>query len=380
MRGAQGTAVQPPAGSIGHPTVVGIAHQGGLGWRGHLSRARAERVASSRTMASTLTVVTAAELSNSDLERESELRSAVYAETHPDDLAIPATTFALTVRGDTMRAQHHGLIEAGADLLAYGILSHVPGEPLADVEIGVRGDARCRGHATALARRLIDLAPADVRVLRAMSTSASDAAEPFARSLGASLAQREHVNALDLTTVDRERFRRWVEESAAAEPEYALDVIDGVWPADRAAALCELFAVLADAPTDDMQAAPATSVAPEAMRAQLQAAVDAGYSMWTAVVTHRPSGAPVALHQITFRADQPAQVWVPNTVVARQHRGHHLGRWMKADVTLRVLDTLPAARRMETKNADSNAAVLRLNQELGYRPLRATVTWQLVLR
>jgi hypothetical protein len=83
---------------------------------------------------------------------------------------------------------------------------------------------------------------------------------------------------------------------------------------------------------------------------------------------------------VTWRDDQPESVWVPNTVVAREHRGHRLGRWMKADVTLRVLKTLPAAKRMETKNADSNAPMLRLNDELGYRPLRATITWQLVLR
>ena len=60
-----------------------------------------------------------------------------------------------------------------------------------------------------------------------------------------------------------------------------------------------------------------------------------------------------------------------------EHRGHALGKWLKADMTLRVIRDWPEVTHIRTGNADSNDAMLGINHAMGYRPLIATTTWEL---
>ena len=59
-----------------------------------------------------------------------------------------------------------------------------------------------------------------------------------------------------------------------------------------------------------------------------------------------------------------------------EHRGHALGKWLKAVMLQRILDERPEAVDIRTGNADSNDAMLGINRELGFKPHRAYTTWQ----
>jgi hypothetical protein len=62
--------------------------------------------------------------------------------------------------------------------------------------------------------------------------------------------------------------------------------------------------------------------------------------------------------------------------VAAAHRGHRLGRWLKADNLARARAHQPALAVLQTGNAESNAHMLAINIDQGYKPHRVITNYQ----
>jgi GNAT superfamily N-acetyltransferase len=82
-------------------------------------------------------------------------------------------------------------------------------------------------------------------------------------------------------------------------------------------------------------------------------------------------------------------VWNPNrpevlrqdmTGVFPQYRNKGLGRWLKAAMLDKVLKERPQVKYVRTGNADSNAAMLKINTALGFKPYMADTLWQVELQ
>lgn len=67
------------------------------------------------------------------------------------------------------------------------------------------------------------------------------------------------------------------------------------------------------------------------------------------------------------------------TAVLPEHRGHSLGRWMKAESIRRARAHHPNLTGLLTDTANSNAPMLAINDELGYVPTHRAVEFQLGL-
>ena len=59
--------------------------------------------------------------------------------------------------------------------------------------------------------------------------------------------------------------------------------------------------------------------------------------------------------------------WQGLTGVRDVHRGRGLGKWLKAEMLLRVRRDFPEVRVVSTGNASSNEAMLSINERLGFR-------------
>jgi hypothetical protein len=89
------------------------------------------------------------------------------------------------------------------------------------------------------------------------------------------------------------------------------------------------------------------------------------------------NGACVGGTEVTFEAWDARTAYQQNTGIDPAHRGLGLAKWVKAAMLSRVRDEMPDARRVHTGNAFSNAAILAINDTLGFRVISTRTEWQL---
>jgi len=246
------------------------------------------------------------------------------------------------------------------------------------VRLFVDPTRRRRGCGRALLDRVLELARSEGRTrITSWTTSRARAGDEFAHATGARAVSEAHINSLFLDRVDRALLERWVTEGPQRAPGYELLAWDGPVPDEHIVAFADLYNVMNDAPLDDLVMTQ-YSVTPEQLREWERHAAAVSIESWT-VVALAPDGTLAGFHAVSWTPSQPTIVNVADTGVRPEHRGHALGKWLKATMTLRTLDERPSVKEIRTGNADSNVAMLGINNAMGYQPLMSTTMWELTV-
>lgn len=87
-------------------------------------------------------------------------------------------------------------------------------------------------------------------------------------------------------------------------------------------------------------------------------------------------GAMVAFTELVVRADGTGDGQHYGTGVLPEHRGHGLARWMKAEQIARTRVRFPRLAGLLADTADSNTAMRRINESLGYQPTHRSLLYQ----
>lgn len=242
------------------------------------------------------------------------------------------------------------------------------------VEAHVRAGHRGRGIGTALLAWQVAFSQAlgVTRLLMHTDSRLPGSAE-LAAALGGERKTQEHENRLAIADVDPDLLRRWIDDAQGGD--YELLFIEGPVPDALAQPYVDLVLVMNTAPRDDLQVNDFTFSVTELREQEAQEAAVGGRS-WIAITRHRTTGELVGVHTLYFPKDHRDRAYVGITGVVPEHRGHRLGRWLKADLTARVLEQCPQVRMIITGNADSNGPMLAINRDLGYRPHAAAATWE----
>lgn len=244
------------------------------------------------------------------------------------------------------------------------------------VTINVSPAHRRRGLGSRLLSELVTVARGEGRTrMLTMTNDSVQAGAVFAREVGAEPKQKLHINHLPLDTVNRPMLAQWVAEGPERAPHYELIGWDGPVPDEHMENWLDLVPVMNTAPLDDLEINDFT-ITEELVREGERLRAAAGRWRWTLIARHR-DGTWAGLHDVIHDPSMPKVVWVGMTGVRPEHRGHALGKWLKAAMTLRVLNERPQVTEIRTGNADSNDAMLGINKAMGYRPLIAQTTWEL---
>ncbi len=243
--------------------------------------------------------------------------------------------------------------------------------------INVLPEWRRKGLASLLLGELVGLAEREGKTrLIGQTFGAIESGRHFASAAGAVAKQEWHLNHLPISDVDRPMLERWVVEAADRSADYELIGWDGPVPDEYLAEWIDIVLVMNTAPLDDLEINDFT-LTPEEVRDEEKIYEATGSEHWVLAARHRATGAWAGFHDVTWNPTQPPYVWVGATGVRPEHRGHALGKWLKAAMTLRILDERPEVESIRTGNADSNDAMLGINKAMGYRALIAETTWEL---
>lgn len=251
-----------------------------------------------------------------------------------------------------------------------------PGQDhLAELELHVHPAERKKGAGT----RLLDAATAAVRADGRRSLVAqAEAGSPGARFLS-SRGFRDVLtlihSRLPLADTDLSVLAEIIERP---HPGYRLASWDGTVPDGLVGTFALSRRAMDDMPMGETDYGTVTWDV-DRVREIAAAVARRGDLLHTVAAVDEADGAIVGFTELVIPGDGRGDGRHYGTGVLPEHRGHGLGRWMKAAAIRRSLERHPGLGGLLTDTADGNVHMRAVNDALGYAPTHRTVEYQLDL-
>ena len=312
--------------------------------------------------------------------------TAIRAESHPEDPPTPLDVEIARIRNlpsfveiCEFAARVNGNIVG----MGEAVWTTTDDNPhLIQAGVWVLPACRRRGIGRELLRKLVEVAEREGRTTLLALIGASGrvpAGTAFAQAVGAEAALAEHTNRLLLADVNRDMIKHWIKDGPKRAPGYRLIMVDGPHPDDLIEQIVDLMDVMNTAPRGDIDTAD-WHMTVEHMRDREKQMVAEGTERWWVGARYDTTGELVGFTELFYNAKkQPHTIDQGGTGVSPEHRGHALGKWLKAVNIDRVLRERPEVVDIRTGNADSNDAMLGINEALGFKPYYANTAWQITV-
>jgi mycothiol synthase len=317
-------------------------------------------------------------------EAFAELRNTRLAEIYPDD---PPTSVDYVMRTwsttPSIVRQFVWIVWTSSAKIAgmgdMNLLDLPENKHLAQGGIYVHPGHRRQGIGKQLLKCVVDHALQDGRtILITEAFAGNPAGLDFAQKYGAEVGLAVTINQLKLVEVDHAMIRSWMRRAAERASGFHLEFWDGVYPEKDLEEISILMGAMNQAPRGSLDVND-IQYTPDILRqidAQLQAI---GAGRWTFVARELVTGHLAGLTDVMWQPSKPGIGNIANTGVLEQYRNLGLGRWLKAAMLEKVLIDKPEVKFIRTGNANMNAPMLKINQELGFRPYTASSVVQLNL-
>jgi GNAT superfamily N-acetyltransferase len=281
-------------------------------------------------------------------------------------------------------AEHRCLVAQGEDGQVVGIadleLFRRENRHVAQADVRVLPAHRRRGVGRALVEGAERLArQAGRRELSGMDETPIrpgyvDAAGPFARRLGFSVALRmeRRALALPLSPSQAAALRHHPRVSPAG---YSLVTFFDRWPAPDVADRCELGRRMSTDVPVGLQELEEERWDEGRLRAIEAGLAAENRAKVTTAARHDGTGRLVGFTEVVVPLGAPESSWQHDTLVMREHRGHGLGLAMKVANLWAVQERHPRVRAIFTWNAAENAPMIRVNDEMGFAVVAHAVHW-----
>jgi RimJ/RimL family protein N-acetyltransferase len=233
---------------------------------------------------------------------------------------------------------------------------------------------RRQGIGSALLERLVDTAAEAGRTV--MLSQAIYAFEhqddhPYRRFA------EKHGFEVSLTQIRRELelpvsdvvLEGWIDEARPHHDGYRIEFHTDLLPDRYLQSFCDVMnQLIVDAPQGNVDFE-AESMTPEQLKERYANNAAAGRTLYHGVAIHDESDEVVAYSTISYVAGDGRDIHQWGTMVRSDHRGRRLGLAVKARTLLEVQRLHPDRTRVSTTNAEDNAQMVAINEQMGFRAM-----------
>ncbi len=307
-------------------------------------------------------------------------------ETDPDDpLLGDRATEELMKRSDpeweslyfaTTRREPEGLIGwLKLNLTREEALAHKTNAHMLWAYAEVLAPHRRQGMGRALLAKAVEVARKRGRSLIVLGTDEEDGRR-FIETIGAEVALRWRESRLYLDQLDWNMVEEWAEAGPARSPETTLQFSTNQPDESLIEEFCDIQTEVGNQePREDLDVGDEVYT-PEILRERVDSYVNAGGTLQRAITLEK--GGTISGYTVMgYFPDEKTMIHQDETGVREAFRGHGLGKWLKAAMLLRVREEYPQVKIVTTGNATSNAAMLSINQRLGFKPHKEGVEAQI---
>jgi RimJ/RimL family protein N-acetyltransferase len=233
----------------------------------------------------------------------------------------------------------------------------------AAILIRVHPELRRQGHGTEMLRVLAQQAREAGRTrLLGANVREGGPGEPWVKQFGFERAQTYIVQELAVARTDPALWQ------GPAVPGYRLYEWTGTAPQELLESYAAARQAISDAPAGQLTWATPQWTA-QRVRREEAAHAAVGAEQRVVVSVHEATGEVVGLTELLVYARQPQHARQFDTAVLAAHRGHGLGRAMKAAMMRRLVRERPEVERISTQTAKENVWMAQVNHGIGYRTL-----------
>ena len=321
------------------------------------------------------------ELPEAEQEAIARLWQAMSKETVPEEperplpailarlRSKPANQWSARVRARDARGNVVGFVGGGQSL------NDAQNAHIIWCELQVHPEHRRKGLGTALFHEFVLACEGrhPELLFMGMTNDRVPAGEAFLRRAHAQPGLPMKTNQLDIRSVDRAQVAQWATIDPAG---YRLERVDRVVPDRLLAAYLAASNGMNDAPKGDLKMAD-WKLTEEQVHDREDWFKQVGIEWWLILAIHEATGQGAGFTEVTYDPKQPWVMWQQGTAVIDPHRGHKLGLWMKAVMLDRILRERPEVTLIRTGNANTNAQMLGINTQLGFKQAWASIIWQL---
>jgi len=208
-----------------------------------------------------------------------------------------------------------------------------------------------------------------------MSGSEEEDGKAFLKAIGAQVALSGVENRLKLKDIDWEMVEKWAKEGPERSPSSTLHFVESI-PDEVIERYCEVFTeTLNQQPLGDLEINDLIYT-PELIRDRTARWKELGRTHMT-FYTQEADGDISGLTEMIYVPEKETFISQLLTGVQKKYRGRGLGKWLKAAMLLKTREKFPEVEVVVTDNATTNDPMLSINDRLGFKPYKESITAQL---